>query len=247
MPFRVTGGPAIVIWSKPWLPQDMRQVHRCRCYPGLELLGASCMSPQCNIDEPPTGYLTRGILSFSLHHSQVFYVAMSFNTQPVYYPQDPHGPIFERRNAVDYHAMGLPRDHWHAGMRTDIVGNRATVGVAFTECEYGGEGVELRHTPMSTLLREDILARGPRAQLSITWPGYQHLGYYKNIRMDTTIGDLARQVATIFKTFYDEAFDSGPAHVTYDRIRLRNIFFDGYFWNLEVSYVYEDARRWDLK
>ncbi|KAF5313324.1 hypothetical protein D9611_008649 [Ephemerocybe angulata] len=199
---------------------------------------------------------------------------MSFNTQPVYYPQDPHGPIFERRNAVDYHAMGLPRDHWHAGMRTDIVGNRvegtfaiyfhtkesitspqATVGVAFTECEYGGEGVELRHTPMSTLLREDILARGPRAQLSITWPGYQHLGYYKNIRMDTTIGDLARQVATIFKSFYDEHHQHfrapgirlGPAHVTYDRIRLRNIFFDGYFWNLEVSYVYEDARRWDLK
>ncbi|KAF6758910.1 hypothetical protein DFP72DRAFT_807387 [Ephemerocybe angulata] len=196
---------------------------------------------------------------------------MSFTTQPVYYPQDPNGPIFERRNAIDYHAMGMPRDHWHAGMRTDIVGSRvegtfavyfhtkdsitspqATVGVAFTECEY--EGVELRHTPMSTLLREDILARGPRAQLSITWPGYQHLGYYKNIRLDTTIGDLARQVATIFKNFYEENHERfrapgirlGPAHVSYDRIRLRNIFFDGYFWNLEASYVYEDARRWDL-
>ncbi|KAF6747019.1 hypothetical protein DFP72DRAFT_1108668 [Ephemerocybe angulata] len=195
---------------------------------------------------------------------------MNINTHSVHYPDNSRGPIRERRNAVDYHhAVGVPRDYWHADKPTSIVGHQpdgslfalyfhsknlspldlsSNLGVALTRCEYGGEGVNVPTIPVRELLRKDILARGPQARLYITWPGYQHLGYGEDVLLDTTIGELASQVAGIFKRFYEKNYQRfegpglplGPDYITYDQIRLRKLFLHGTIWKLELSYVSKD-------
>ena len=90
-----------------------------------------------------------------------------------------------RRNAIDYHAFGVPRDLWHDRMKSQIVNLKpehffalwfhkktnvasATplIGVAFTQAEYGGDGVEFKSSPMSTLLPDHLLALGKDATLT---------------------------------------------------------------------------------
>ena len=151
-----------------------------------------------------------------------------------------------RRNAIDYHAFGVPKDLWHDSMKSQIVNPKpehlfalwfhkktnppsATppIGVALTQAEYGGEGVEFNSSPMSTLLPDYLLAMGKDAilsfdvrqlprllsytySLSLKWPGYAHLKYKAVINMDTTLGDLAAQVVRVFKHFYEKVCPSYP-------------------------------------
>lgn len=90
-----------------------------------------------------------------------------------------------RRNAIDYHAFGVPRDLWHNSMKSQIVNQKPEhlfalwfhkktdppsanppIGVAFTQAEYGGDGVEFNSSPISALLPENLLVMGKDATLS---------------------------------------------------------------------------------
>ncbi|EAU93607.1 hypothetical protein CC1G_02837 [Coprinopsis cinerea okayama7 len=171
-----------------------------------------------------------------------------------------------RRNAVDFHAGGVPTDHWHAGKPEKIVCKQPTglfalyfhsiplgtedviVGLGMTECEYGGGfTIYMPHSKVRPLLPPELQDSGTEAFLTIEWPGYEHLGYRKKFRLDTAIGDVASQVAIIFREFYNKhsgdflrpGVPLGPNHVTFEQIRLRNIWYYNYEWHIEASYVHD--------
>ncbi|KAJ2933249.1 hypothetical protein H1R20_g3818, partial [Candolleomyces eurysporus] len=178
-----------------------------------------------------------------------------------------------RRNAVDLHASGnVPRDHWHHGMKDKAVCQRpehcfglffhakgdhltanATLGVALTSCEYPDEAVEMPNTPTHTLIPPEFRAKAKTVVL-ITWPGYLHLRFKREISLDTTTGDLARQLSRIFREFYESnhmhfngpGIRLGPASMTLDRLRLRGMYWDSRHWNLDISYVYEKDPVYDF-
>ncbi|KAJ2917540.1 hypothetical protein MD484_g2846, partial [Candolleomyces efflorescens] len=198
---------------------------------------------------------------------------MSISQRIVYAEPTRHAIWPPRRNAVDFHASNdVPKDHWHHSMKTKTVCERpdhcfgiffhskgdylsatATLGVALTLCEYPEEGVEMPNTPTHTLLPAEIIAK-PKSGILITWPGYQHLRIRREIFLNTTTGDLARQIARIFRDFYElyhpdfkgPGIRLGPSFMTFDSLRLRSMFWDGRFWNLEIDYVYENTPVYDF-
>ncbi|TFK23721.1 hypothetical protein FA15DRAFT_743974 [Coprinopsis marcescibilis] len=183
--------------------------------------------------------------------------------------------ILARRNAQDLHSTaGIDLDHYHRKMNKkskvvpsayrDLarihtlffhdVGSSLTepsLGVSMSRCSYKGEGVEFRHSCVNNLLPPHLQSHGNSSHFRICWPGYESVHYTGVIKLASTMGDLASQIALTFSQFIDRHYKDfheeegvtgillGPSGVQFGDVRLCSIFYDGLFWNMEAEYVHD--------
>ncbi|KAE9406002.1 hypothetical protein BT96DRAFT_972214 [Gymnopus androsaceus JB14] len=162
-----------------------------------------------------------------------------------------------RRNAVDYTSSLVKSDWWHANEEHAFVPRNFRLGnapcVPFTPSERKQGGVAMTELEsyqdlafpselVTSFLPKGWFPRQPFVQLSVNFPGYNHLKIRRNLFFFSpngnprTIQEIGHDIATIYRTFIQDNYAAfnpaehhalrlgpGPNQVTFGHLRLVDI------------------------